>query len=75
MKKSDAEHAVASRSNRLSHGAQRVEAIIDDDETLAALARAVDQAGGKAEAVRLALRLAFPCQDTPYSAVVRDTKA
>lgn len=60
MKKSHAQHAVASRSNRLSQGAQRVEVIIDDPETLAAFELAIARAGNKADAVRLALRLAFP---------------
>lgn len=60
MKKTDAQHAVASRSNRLSQGAQRIEVIIDDPETLAALELAIARTGSKADAVRLALRLAFP---------------
>ena len=65
MRKSDAQHAVESRSHRLAQGAQRVEAIIDDPETLAALGRAIEAAGSKSEAVRLALRLAFPSQGSP----------
>ncbi len=58
--KSGAQHAVASRANRLTQGAQRVEVIIDDPETLAAFGRAIEAAGSKSDAVRLALRLAFP---------------
>ena len=68
MRKTDAQHAVASRSHRLTQGAQRVEVIIDDPETLAAFGRAIEAAGNKSDAVRLALRLAFPSVDRPRDA-------